>query len=83
MLKEIVSILGLDYREYATKANLIDETLLKNRNYIAHGNYLLVDIDTFVSLHGTVIDLMSLFADQISNAVSTQTYKRVPDKNLV
>ncbi len=79
VFKEIILMLGLDYKEYAPKANLIDETLLKNRNYIAHGNYLLVDVDTFMVLHGTIIGLMSLFATQISNAASTQSYKRVPD----
>lgn len=80
VLREIAYILGLDYGEYETKANLIDETLLKNRNYIAHGNYVPINIGTFIALHRTVIDLMVLFANQISNAASTQAYRRVPDK---
>lgn len=76
VLREIAYILGLDYKEYETKAKLIDETLLKNRNEVAHGKYLLIDVEQFVELHKTIIDLLDLFSNQISNAASTQAYKR-------
>lgn len=43
ILKEIMSILGLNFADYSTKSKLIDEKLLKSRNEIAHGSYLLID----------------------------------------
>lgn len=76
VLREIAYILGLDYSEYETKAKLIDETLLKSRNEIAHGKYLLIDIEQFIDLHRTMIDLLDLFSNQISNAASTEAYKK-------
>jgi len=78
VLREIVHTLGLDYREYETKAKLIDRTLLKNRNEIAHGQYLLIDVQQFLELHRTMIDLLDLFSNQVSNAASTKAYKRTP-----
>lgn len=84
VFREIIFILGLDYKLYETKANLIDEILLKHRNHIAHGNYsprnFPVDVDIFIDLHKNVIELMDLFADQISNAASTQAYKKMLSK---
>lgn len=50
VLREITYVLGLDYREYETKARLLDETLLKSRNEVAHGKYLLIDTERFVTL---------------------------------
>lgn len=76
VLREITYTLGVDYKIYETKAHLIDEALVKNRNNIAHGNYLLIDIEEFLNLHSTIIELLDLFSNQISNAVSTKSYLR-------
>ena len=77
VLREIIYILGLDYGEYATKAKLIDETLLKSRNHIAHGKYLVMDLEELIDLHRATINLMDLFSNQISNAASTKAYQRM------
>ncbi len=79
VLREVVYTLGLDYKEYETKAKLIDETLLKSRNEIAHGKYLLISVEQFTDLHSAVIELLDLFSNQISNAASTKAYKRTPN----
>ena len=76
----IAHTLGLDYGEYATKAKLIDETLLRNRNNVAHGKYLVMDIEEFIGLHRAIINLMDLFSNQISNAASTKAYQRSSNK---
>lgn len=76
VLKEIIHSLGLDYSYYATKEHLIDETMLASRNSIAHGRYLLIDKDTFVETHQTIIGLLTLFSNQISNAASMKVYRR-------
>ena len=78
VLKEIAYTLGIDYREYEINANLIDETLLKSRNEVAHGRYLVIDVAEFVYLHRTIINLLNLFSNQISNAASTKAYRRTP-----
>lgn len=74
VLKDIICILGLDYSLYETKEKIIDETLLRSRNEIAHGQYLLIDFDQYMELHHEIISLMDLFRDQIENAAISKTY---------
>ena len=76
VLREITYTLGLDYREYEIKAKLIDEKLLKNRNEVAHGQYLLIDKELFIDLHIEIVNLLDLFSNQVSNAASTKSYIR-------
>jgi hypothetical protein len=75
VLREIVDTLGLDYSVYATKENLLDESLLRSRNSIAHGEYLPVTVDRYNELHEQVIDLMDVLRTQIDNAASTKLYR--------
>lgn len=74
VLKDIVCILGLDYSLYETKEKIIDETLLRSRNEIAHGQYLLIDFDQYIELHREIISMMDLFKDQIENAAISKNY---------
>jgi RiboL-PSP-HEPN len=78
VLREIAYILGLDYTEYEDEAQLIDETLLKNRNEVAHGKYLSISVEQFIVLHQTITHLLDLFSNQIKNAASTKAYRRIP-----
>jgi hypothetical protein len=75
VFREIVASLGLDYSRFATKEKLIDERLLKNRNSIAHGHYLIVDFTDYVELHTEVVGMMEDFANQIENAVLIEAYR--------
>jgi hypothetical protein len=68
VLQEIVAMLGLDYSRFATKEKLLDEKLLKNRNQIAHGQYLLVDQAEYLDLHDEVLGMMQDFYNQVENA---------------
>jgi hypothetical protein len=74
VLKDIISILGLDYSLYETKEKIIDETLLRSRNEIAHGQYLLIEFDQYMELHREIISLMDLLKNQIENAALLKTY---------
>jgi MAE_28990/MAE_18760-like HEPN len=74
VLKDIICILGLDYSLYETKEKIIDETLLRSRNEIAHGQYLLIEFNQYIELHHEIISLMDLFRDQIENAAIAKTY---------
>lgn len=76
ILKEITLILGLDFSFYSTKSKLIDEKLLKSRNEIAHGQYLLIDRQEYLELHQQVINLLEIFRNQIENACINKNYLR-------
>jgi hypothetical protein len=78
MLKEIACVLGIDYSQYETKEKLIDEKLLRCRNEIAHGQYLLVDYEEFCDLFDEMMNLLELFRNQIDNAATTCAYQRTP-----
>ncbi|MCW6048858.1 hypothetical protein K4039_01885 [Lyngbya sp. CCAP 1446/10] len=76
ILKEITYILGIDFSIYSTKSVLIDTKLLKTRNGIAHGNYLVFDRDEYLELHREVIGMLDLFRNQIENAAIQQSFRR-------
>ncbi|HLP91152.1 MAG TPA: MAE_28990/MAE_18760 family HEPN-like nuclease [Nostocaceae cyanobacterium] len=74
VFKEIMCMIGLDYSFYESKEVLIDEQLLKNRNIIAHGNYLDIDEKRYDEWHTKVIEMMDTLRNQIDNAASTKQY---------
>lgn len=73
---DITDSLGLDYSRFATKEKLIDERLLKHRNQIAHGQFLIVTVADYVELHDEILAIMQDFYNQIDNAATSGTYKR-------
>jgi hypothetical protein len=66
--------LGLDYTPYATKAHLIDIRLLKSRNEIAHGKYLVMPCGDYEYLHDEILALMQDFYNQIVIAAISKAY---------
>lgn len=78
VLKKILTVLGLDYSQYELKANLIDIELLKRRNNIAHGRFILDDIDeqNFLNLYREIITTINNFNDQILEAAIYENYRR-------
>ena len=78
MLREILIMIGINYEPYSTKANLIDEKLLKNRNNIAHGQVLLIDKAEYLSLHTEVTQMIFSLSNDIQNAAVMKLYKRQP-----
>ena len=76
ILKDITDILGIDFSPYSTKSKLIDETLLKTRTEIAHGEYSVFDRNQYVELHQEIINLLDLFKNQIENAAIEERFKR-------
>lgn len=77
VLKELLSIIGLDYLEYELKANLIDIKLLKNRNEIAHGQYLGVEQAEFRIIYNEIISLIIDIKNAICNAAIEGKYRRI------
>jgi hypothetical protein len=76
ILREILTTVGLDYSEYELKNNLLDSVLLKNRNSIAHGEYLELNEINFNELYIEILFIMEDIKNRITNFVILESYKR-------
>lgn len=75
VLRDITTSLGIDFAFFETKAVLIDERLLKSRNQIAHGEYLVIDADAALELAEEIHAMMEQYRNLIENAVVLQQYR--------
>ncbi len=66
---------GLD--RYTSKFNLIDESLVRQRNKVAHGEYVLLGGKQFEDLVDEVLQVMRDYKTDLQNAASQTSYKRV------
>ena len=76
VLRDVTSFLGLDFSPYETKTVLIDRQLLHNRNEIAHGQYLSMDLEQYWEIHDKVVGLLETFHFQLYSAAEQQQYRR-------
>ena len=74
---EILLTIGFETSAYRSREHMLDERLLGNRNRIAHGEQLEIDVADYGTLHSTVIDLMNRFKNDIENSVVTRSYRAV------
>lgn len=74
VLRNILSYLGLDYGPYQTREKLIDESLLKVRNEVAHGRGVTSEAQRYLDLQDEVVKLMELLVDQVLDAASKKQY---------
>lgn len=79
VMRDIVATLGFDFSPYESKSNLIDERLLRERNTIAHGEYLIVDQAAVDELVDEVLAMLEIFRTQIENAVALSSYRAMPN----
>ena len=76
-LRDVFFTLGLDYHSYwISKEPLLDGSLLRVRNEIAHGARVTVDQTTYDQLHQFVLDITSTLKDTIENAAVQRSYLR-------
>jgi hypothetical protein len=61
---------------YQARKNQIDESLLKRRNEIAHGEQNIPKKEDFLALYSDIIDLIDNFRTDLENICCTQSYKR-------
>lgn len=79
VLVDLFARLGIDFpSSLSTKSHFIDFSLLSNRNRVAHGEYLGVEIEAYEDMHREVLGLLDLVRTTVSNAASTQRYLRTP-----
>lgn len=76
VFSNIAASLALDVTQYATKFNLIDESLVARRNRIAHGEYIDLSGREFGELVDEVTTLMRGYKTDIENAASLKNYRR-------
>jgi hypothetical protein len=83
ILKEILSILGIDYSQYELKEKYIDSQLLKIRNSVAHGqNPDITEID-FYELYTEITEMLTSIKNEISNNASLAKYKKtLPNRHF-
>ena len=74
ILKEIVSLLDLDYERFRGFEIFLDSKLLNIRNKIAHGEYRDVNWSDYDEVHKIVSQLLVEFKDQIQNNVVLKKY---------
>jgi hypothetical protein len=78
VFENIATSIGIPIGTYQSKYNLIDESLLKRRNKIAHGEFLDIDATAFRALADEVLTLINMLKTDIENAASTRVFVRPP-----
>ncbi len=73
-LREILSLLGIEFAYYLPKGPIIDKKLLENQNRIAHGERAQIGPEDYNDLHNSIIDLVEYFRTDISNAALRRSY---------
>lgn len=76
VFENIVLSIGIDSKRYQTRYNLMDSSLLKRRNMIAHGEWLDLQTEGYRELADEVIDLMRDLKTDIENAASRGLFRR-------
>lgn len=76
LFSEMIQFVGISPDGFETKRALIDVSLLKNRNDIAHGEYIQIDEDEFSVLLSEIFPIMENFKTAIQNAVALKGYLR-------
>ena len=72
----IATSLDISIDSYTTRFNLIDESLVKRRNKVAHGEYLDLSGRDFGDLVAEILQLMRDYKTDLQNAASRESYKR-------
>lgn len=77
VLRDIFLAVGLDYgEEISSKELLIDGSLLRMRNLVAHGERFLIDEVTYLQLQELVVWLLDAVKDVIENAAVLGQFRR-------
>lgn len=77
ILKEILSILGIDYTQFELKEKYIDSQLLKIRNSVAHGQDPDITEIDFYELYQEITAMMTSIKNEISNNASLSKYRKI------
>lgn len=76
VFENIAASLNIDVSRYETKFNLIDESLVRRRNQVAHGEFVDIGAKEFGELVDEVLQLMRDYKVDLLNAASMKEYKK-------
>ncbi|NTF11093.1 hypothetical protein G6L37_34200 [Agrobacterium rubi] len=76
VFSNIASSLNINLADYTSRFNLIDESLVRRRNKIAHGEFIDIDGPEFGILLDEVLQIMREYKTDLENAASLAAYKR-------
>ena len=76
VFENIAVSVGIETTRYQVRYKLIDESLLRRRNRIAHGQYLDLDSTDCRKLIDEVILLLRTYKDDIERTAGTRAYLR-------
>jgi hypothetical protein len=76
VLENILSVIGIPIIDFELKFKLLDQQLLKNRNSIAHGSYLLIDKKEYFNIHKEILNLIEVLFNELTNLVAMEKYKK-------
>lgn len=76
VLEDIVLALGLDFDAFRSRSNFIDLSVVGRRNYVAHGEYLDIDLREYLEFHDDVLALIVMFKTEIENSIVLKKYLR-------
>lgn len=83
VLRDITTRIGIDYAPYALLETLIDERLVHQRNCVAHGDFLSVDVAAYEDLHQKVLQMLNDFTQDVLAAARSRAYLRRPPTNAL
>jgi hypothetical protein len=75
ILQEYCCLVGLDHTKFELRKHFIDQRLVGNRNNIAHGKWLLIDLSDFIEIYDLTLETMSWFKDGILDAVGQELFR--------
>lgn len=78
VLLDILSALGLATLPFETKFRYIDSNIVNQRNHIAHGEPIEINLNEYNELHDEVISLITTYKNEIENASSLRLFERKP-----
>ncbi|PUE18517.1 hypothetical protein B9Z43_12020 [Limnohabitans sp. MMS-10A-192] len=76
VFENILHAVGFETAPYEAKTHFIDESLLKRRNTIAHGEYIDVAKEDWAKLAEEVLQMLRQFKTDIENAMALSAFKR-------
>lgn len=75
VFEQIAQSLGVDLDRYRHLFPYIDETIVNNRNKIAHGEFIQLTVTDFHALVDRVSDLVCMYKTDLENIVVTDKFK--------
>ena len=76
VFRNIASSINVQVTQYESRFPLIDESLVRRRNSIAHGEYLGLNPGEFVELADEILTMMRWYKTDLQNAATLKEYIR-------